>query len=230
MIKKIFESKQNIVKECRESWPLFASFEEDKEFSDEKYVKRYHDKKTRPVFWDMTNVKIPKPSESNTQRATYSSYYAQNCVKGGIGVQTCGWVRLHDLWMGWVSDTAYQERSGIFDMQKKFGESDLVDEKYIAFRNILDKGYRNRLAAWRAGRQLTLHPTFARSDQRFRRGDTLSLAIIASDRSGNERAVCLSKMSGYISRGLEKHQGFNGLHYTWLTWGFQLNFMFSPVM
>mmetsp|Transcript_253 Transcript_253/g.380 ORF Transcript_253/g.380 Transcript_253/m.380 type:complete len:165 (-) Transcript_253:161-655(-) len=102
--RRIFDSKLNMVERCRDRWPAFATYEEDKEYSEEKFRERYDGH--RPIFWDMTNITIPKPGESRMQRVTYSSYYAQNCFKGGIGVQTCGWIRTHDLWTGCVSDTA----------------------------------------------------------------------------------------------------------------------------
>ena len=226
--RRIFDSKLAMVESCRNHWPAFATYEEDKEYSEEKFKERYVGH--RPVFWDMTNITIPKPGESRMQRVTYSSYYAQNCFKGGIGVQTCGWIRTHDLWTGCVSDTAYQGTSGIFEKQKEFAENDLVNDKYKAFTNIFDKGYRNRLAAWQIGKQLTLQPSFAKSDSRFRRGETLSSAIVASDRSGNERAVRLTKMAGYIGRGLESTQSMERIHKSWLSWGFQINFMFGKVL
>ena len=46
---------------------------------------------------------------------------------------------------GWgaTSDSVYVEKTGILNMQQEaFAKEDLVDEKYIAFTNILDKGYR----------------------------------------------------------------------------------------
>ena len=229
MARTIFDSKMNIIIECREWWPAFTTFEEDKEMSDDKYKKRYHNEGTRPIFWDMTNVSIPKPSESRLQGCTYSSYYAQNCFKGGIGVQTCGWIRTHDLWTGGVSDTTYQGSSGIFEKQREFVEIN-DDENKVPFTNIFDKGYRNRLAAWQAGHQLTLQPSFAKSDSRFRRRETLSSAIVAADRSGNERAVRITKMAGYIGRGLDSRQSIERVDKAWLAWGFQVNFMFKSVL
>ena len=213
---------------ARESWPEFASYEEDKENSDEKYTERY--KEERPIFWDMTNIHLPKPSDAQLQRLTFSSYYNENCLKGGIGLQTLGWIRTHDLWTGCASDTCYQAQSGIFEIQKGFAELDLVDGKKKPFTNIFDKGYRNRLVAWLAGEQLTLQPSFASSDRKFRRAETLSSAVIASDRSGNERAVRLTKMAGYINQGLHHRQSMERLDMAWKCWGFQINFMFNAVM
>ena len=70
--------------------------------------------------------------------------------------------------------------------------------------NILDKGYRNRVTAWKEGEQLTFQPSFASSDRKFRRQEKLSSAVIASDQSSNERAVWLTKMAGYLNRGLHR--------------------------
>ena len=156
-----------------------------------------------------------------------------NCFKGGIALQTCGWIRTHNLWTGCVSDTTYQEKSGIFELQKKFGEKDLIGAEkntYKAFTNIFDKGYRNRLVAWLIGRQITLQPTFAKSDRTFCRNETLSSAIIAADRSGNERAVRLAKMAGYLHRGLDNTQSMERMNQVWLCWGLQINFMYGRVL
>ena len=96
----------------------------------------------------MTDIKTPKPDDSPLQRITYSSYYGGNRFKGGIGLQSGGWIRTHDLWTGCVSDTTYQAESGIFKIQREFSEKDLVNAERLPFTNIFDKGYRNRLAAW----------------------------------------------------------------------------------
>ena len=186
----------------------------------------------RPIFWDMTSVVCPKPSNAELQRLTWSSYYGSNCFKGGIGLQLCGWIVTHDMWTGCVSDTKYQEESGIFKMQEEFAKTDPVgpDGENLPFTNIFDKGYRNRLAAWQSGHQLTLQPEFAKSDQKFGRNSTLTSARIASDRAANERAVRLTKMSGYVKSGLSERQSFVRLADAWLAWGFQINFMYEEVL
>lgn len=169
----------------------------------------------------------PKCSDS----PILASYYSCNCFKGGIGLQLGGWIHTHDLWTGCVRDTAYQGESDIFEIQKAFCELDRVNGNVVPFTNVFDKGYRNRLQAWLVGNQLTLQPVFAKSDEKFRRNDTLSSAVIAADRSSNERAVRLSKMSTYISRGLDNHQSMERMHFAWLVcWGFQTNFMFDTVV
>ena len=131
-----------------------------------------------------------------------------------------------------MSDTKYQEESGIFQMQKAFAEEDPVgpDGSVLPFTNIFDKGYRNRLAAWETGQQLTLQPEFAKSDQKFGRNKMLTSAKIASDRAANERAVSVMKISGYVNRGLHRRQAFVRLADAWLAWGFQVNFMYDEVL
>jgi hypothetical protein len=60
-----------------------------------------------------------------------------------------------DLWLGAVSDSGYQEKSGVLEFQHQFQESDKSSK--LRFTNIV--------AAWRtgAGLQLLLQPFFARS-------------------------------------------------------------------
>lgn len=115
----------------------------------------------------MTSISMPKPGDAQMQRLTYSSYYANNVFKGGIGLQQCGWILTHNLLTGYVSNTAYQEKSGIFEMQQRFSDKDFVNGILVPFLNIFDKGYRNMLAAWRAGKQLTAQPLFAKRDKKF---------------------------------------------------------------
>ena len=77
---------------------------------------------------------------------------------------------------------------------------------------------------------MTLQPAFAKSDRKFRRNDTLSSAVVASDRASNERAVRLSKMSGYLHIGMHPRQSIKRIHFAWLNWSFQTNFMFERVL
>mmetsp|Transcript_2874 Transcript_2874/g.4131 ORF Transcript_2874/g.4131 Transcript_2874/m.4131 type:complete len:119 (-) Transcript_2874:6-362(-) len=97
----------------------------------------------------------------------------------------------------------------------------------ISFTNILDKGYRCILAAWRTGGQLLLQPFFAKSDRKFNSREVLLSGAIASDRSANERAVKKMKASGMIARGIHQKQD---LFRSADVWGFQCNFMFKPVL
>ncbi len=176
----------------------------------------------------MTNIKIPKPTEANLQRLTYSSYYGMNCFKGGIGLQQCGWILTHDVWVGCASDTKYQE--GICEAQDEFAKADKVENDHLSFTNVLDKGYRTRLAAWRNGKQHTLQPEFAKSDSKFGRNKTLTSAKIAVHRAANERAVRLTEMSGYLNQGLSRRQSFRRVGDAWLAWGIIINFMYANLV
>ena len=180
----------------------------------------------RPLFWDNTKVVLHEPSDGLLQRITFSAYYKGNVGKGGIFVQLCGWLGTHELYPGAISDTDYLSKTGIFEIQQRFQEKD----GGVKFTNILDKGYRVTQAAWRMG-QFVLQPIFAKSDRKFTTADILKSASVATDRSGNERAVRVSKMSSYIKRGTEgsHNKDLPRLCDIWLAWSFQANFMFKPI-
>ena len=136
----------------------------------------------------------------------------------------------HGAEVGCVSDTKYMDESGFLEAQEEFVKTDVLDGKVLPFTNVWDKGFRSRLAAWRKGKQHALQPEFAKSDSKFGRNKTLTSAKIAADRAGNERAVRLTKMSGYIKRGLARRQKFRHLGDAWLGWGFMINFMYGEVL
>ena len=69
----------------------------------------------------------------------------------------------------------------------------------------------------------TLQPNFAKSDQRFNRKELLPSAALATDRSGNERAVRLSKQSGYINSGRQPNGSPLRMDNAWIAWSFQCN-------
>ena len=130
--------------------------------------------------------------------------------------------------MGAVSDTDYFDNSDLLVFQKMFQEADVSSP--LAFTNILDKGYRSVLAAWRKGGQLLLQPFFAKSDRKFTSKEVLLSGAVASDRSANERAVKLLKAAGMISRGIHQQHDLVQFSDLWIAWGFQCNFMFKPVL
>ena len=198
-------------------------------FRKEKWTTKYEDQ--RVVMWDDTNLSFRhKPSTALNQRISYSSYYAENCAKGGVFLQMCGWMGVEDLWTGAISDTLYQTKTGIFQKQCDFVKHDRVNDKEIPFTNIVDKGYRITLAARRAGKQLVLQPVFANSDRKFTGKETILSASVASDRSGNKRAVNRAKDSHYLQRGLEPNMNPARLNNVLLAWSFQENFMYKPVL
>ena len=86
------------------------------------------------------------------------------------------------------------------------------------------------MAAWLAGKQQTLQPPSAKSDERFRDRTTVYAATIARDRSGNERAVNVCKRSGSMKRGF--WPGINPIrfNYVWREWAFRANFMYKPIL
>ena len=136
---KVFKSKLTVELTCRASWPEFLSFDEDFHFMRDVYKETYEGK--RIVFWDNTNINIAQSSCADFQRATWSSYYAHNCLKGGVFLQLGGWMGTHNLWMGAVSDTEYNGEGKILKQQWEFAKKDLVNGKEIPFTNTTDKGY-----------------------------------------------------------------------------------------
>ena len=58
----------------------------------------------------------------------------------------------------------------------------------------------------------------------------LTSADIATDRGANERAVRLSKQSGYINRGIQPAGSPLRMDNAWISWSFQCNFMFENVL
>lgn len=226
----------NDVKDCKAaqemaallSWPRFASFHEDLALRDKVKWSKYE--KHRPIFWDMTNISAYTFSDASLQRSTYSEYYGENCFKGGVSVQLCGWIGNEDLWGGGVSDSNYNNESGYLEAQRQFQETDLVDGKIVKFLNALDRGYRPKMAAFKHGRQLAIQPPSAKSDKRFPGTQTIYSAAIAHDRSGNERAVNVCKRSGLMQRGFKPGMSAKRFNYAWRTWGFQANFMYNPVL
>jgi hypothetical protein len=178
-------------------------------------------------MWDDTNIGMTSPGDASLNCKTYSSYYGGNVVKGGVFIQLCGWLGVWNLWTGAVSDSYYIVHSGILAAQEKFAKADISSS--MPFTNILDKGYRCSVAAWRKG-QYVLQPRFAKSDQQFTTEHLLSSAAIATDRGGNERAVNVCKRAGVLQRGLAQNGSTADLDDAWLAWSFQANFMFKPVL
>jgi hypothetical protein len=176
-----------------------------------------------------TDIGMASPSDApSLNRKTYSSYYRGNVAKGGVFIQLCGWLGVWNLWTGAVSDSYYIVHSGILEAQEKFAKADATSS--LPFSNILAKGYRCSVAAWRKG-QYVLPPRFAKSDQQFTTEHLLSSsAILASDRGGNERAVNLCKRAGVLQRGLPRNGSTADLDDAWLAWSFKANFMYKPVL
>jgi len=129
-----------------------------------------------------------------------------------------------------VSDSDYNRKAGYLEAQEEFQKDDLVCGQIIPFLNLLDRGYRGKMAAWQTGRQQALQPPSSKSDQRFAGRQTLYAACIAHDRSGNERAVNICKRSGLMKRGFSQEMSATRFNYVWRCWGFRANFMYKPVL
>lgn len=231
-VRRVIADKYDIEFRALMSWPMYASYEEDKALRKKKWDGKY--KNVRPVMWDMTNVSAYGFTDADFQRLTYSKYYGENCFKGGVFTQLCGFQGAADLWTGGVSDSNYNRGEGYLERQTHFQNKDLVEingtKTVVPFLNIYDKGYRAKMAAWKNGKQQVLQPDWAESDRRFGRLETLNSASVASDRGGNERSVNVSKRAGYISRGFYPNMCTIRFNQAWRTWAFQSNFMFQPVL
>ena len=167
LLYRIFDQKLQLVLLCRASWPTYARFKEDEALRDPKWNEKY--KGDRIIMWDDTNVPFNfKPSGAVNQRITYSAYYSQNCAKGGIFLQLCGWMGVAELWVGATSDSYYMENAdNILARQEEFAREDLVDGEYKPWKMILDKGYRIIRKAFEYGYQQCIQPMFASSDINF---------------------------------------------------------------
>ena len=141
----------------------------------EKWKTKYREK--RCIMWDDTSVSAPSPFDAMIN-CHWFLYYYDNCVaKCAVFLQICGWIGTWELWAGSISDSAYQERSGILEYQHRFVKNEDSIHRDIPFSNILDKGYRIALAAWRTGRQLTIQPNFAKSDRKFNSREAFAFGI-----------------------------------------------------
>ena len=240
-LRPVFVFKLGLVKRSRRRWPTWATYEEDKAFRKTKWNLKLRERgndRYRMVFWDMTGIKTYKCGAADTQRATYSKYYASNCFKGGIFVQPCGFGGTWFLYAGRVSDTEYHEIAKYVEAQRKFQERDLVSVlignliklMIVVWTNVLDKGYCVTAKNRAEGKQRTLQPIFGKSGQKFKGEDTLFSGSVASLRSGNERYVLVSKRCGYIKEGFKVGMDPEVFDDVWLCWAFQANFMYDPVL
>lgn len=132
---------------------------------------------------------------------------------------------------GAVTDSDYFSRSGILPLQEEFLR--LYDPEHLqnTWINILDRGYKVVGECYARGKQHCLQPTFSRaSEPKFSADDTQLTAAVASDRGANERAVKMAKLSKFVSDGYRHTVSVDQLCDTWLAWGFQVNFMYKPVL
>jgi len=233
ILRRVFKHKLSLVIATRKSWPLYATHEEDIMFCKESWnsILGTTEKQNnlRLIMHDNTNVPLVRPSDPDLQRALYSSYYASCVAKGGVSLQLCGWTVTWDLITGGIDDSAYVKKVGILEKQQKFFENDRTCSN--PFTNMFDRGYRLILEALLYGKQLSVQPLFAQSDKKFGSDNVIYSAGIATTRSGNERSVRQVKTTSWlIKRGCTfQNWDLEMLSDIWLAWGFQINFMYSPV-
>ena len=233
-LRKVLLTKLKLIVDARQRWPKFASLTEDELLRSEKWndIISSTQKRVRIIMHDMTNIPLPQPADADMNSATWNTYYNMCCAKGGVFTQLCGWEGTLELYIDATGDSDYIRKTKILEEQRDFMDADKqIDGSIVPFINVFDKGYRVLLDCFSQGRQLCWQPAFARSDQRYRSHDVLHTATVAYTRSGNERSVRHMKRSGLIKRGLTESNSMdlNTLADLWLAWGFQVNFMYSPV-
>jgi hypothetical protein len=135
-----------------------------------------------------------------------------------------------ELFVGGVSDTDYFLKAKILEKQENYLHQSYAGNNTLSWTIICDKGFRISTAAIRTGGQIVIQPSFAKSDQKFKDQETLQGALISSDRSGNERAVRMMKLSAYVKSGLQPNESAVRLSDVWLCWGFQTNFLYKQIL
>jgi hypothetical protein len=229
-LRSILDTKLKLALESRDRWPMYSTLEECETLRDGKWAALLGRGEYRIVMHDNTNIgALPKPSASELNAATWSQYYASNTCKGGVAIQDDGWIRSFEPYVGAIGDSQYVDETKILSLQQKFSEED--PSSSIPFTNIFDKGYRLTLKCMETGGQLVWQPMFARSDQRYGSSGVNLSAVVASTRSGNERAVKMMKHLWFLKRGYTNAQHFDLslLADVWLAWGFLVNFKYSLV-
>ena len=97
--------------------------------------------------------------------------------------------------------------------------------------NILDRGYIGASGdAFKHDKQIVVQPHYSNSQRHFTTAEVLLSAAVAADRGANERAVRYLKACGFVKKGLRKNESPEILSDVWLTWGFQVNFVYNPVL
>jgi hypothetical protein len=110
-------------------------------------------------MWDNTDLPMYKPSAAETQRNTFSAYYAGNVAKGGVFIQPCGWMGTHDLWEGGVCDSEYLLKSGILNSQQSYLTTDKENQN-TPWTMVLDRGYQVSTQAFAQGQHKVVQPPF----------------------------------------------------------------------
>lgn len=79
--------------------------------------------------------------------------------------------------------------------------------------------------------QQCLQPKFSgTSAPKFLGIDTQLTAAVAADHVANEHAVKIAKIDKFVSEGYRQTIGVDQLCDAWLAWGYQVNFVYKPVI
>jgi hypothetical protein len=212
------------VLDCRERWPMYASYQEDARLRAESWNRHFNaENGHRVVMHDTTNIPLPNPSSGDLNRALHNQYYNMCCAKAGVAVQLCCWIFGLPLVTGHSDDDKQIDDTKILELQKEFTENDATSN--IPFLNVFDKGYHKLLEALRQG-QLCLRPQDA--NEEFGGNKVLRTGCIAVVRSGNERGVNRCKTSWFVKRGSKDNQwDIEFLCDMWEAYTFQVNFMYD---
>ena len=131
---------------------------------------------------------------------------------------------------GGASDTDYNRREGYLKRQEDLANNDQANEAVLPFTNIYDKGYRVKMVAWKTSKQHVLQPVWAETNRQFGWNQRLLSALVATDHVGNDRAGNVCKRARFVSRGCIKNMSPKQINNAWMTWSFQANFMYNPVL
>ena len=94
---------------------------------------------------------------------------------------------------------------------------------------MLEKGYRTTSVDV-TRHQKVAHPIFGRSGKGIAEEGGLCIYEVASDRSGNERAVRHCHLSNFLTNGIHQNHSFARLNKVWECFSFQVNFMRDPFL
>ena len=210
--------------DCRERWPMYASYAEDVKFRNESWNSHFDPADgPRPVMHDTTNIELPQPSSGDMNHALHNQYYNMCCAKAGVAAQLCNWIFGLPLVTGHCDDDQQIRFTKILELQKLFAENDSTSLE--AFLNIFDKGYHILLESKRNG-QRCIQPD--KVDNLSSGESVLRTACVAVTRSGNERAVKRSKISWFVNVGMKLKLGdVDLLCDIWEAWTFRANFMYE---
>jgi hypothetical protein len=210
--------------DCRERWPMYASYAEDAALRDPSWNRHFDPEDGhRPVMHDTSNIPFPAPSCGHLNRALHNKYYNMCCAKAGIAVQLCCWIFGLPLVTGHSDDDRQIEDTMILELQKAFSENDPTSVR--AFLNIFDKGYHQILEALRHG-QLCCRPDEANNT--FGGDKVLRAGCVAVVRSGNERGVKRCKLSWFLKRGCsDQLWDVDLVCNVWEAFSFRVNFMYD---